>query len=178
MSARSRFRILAFALVAAIVAAAARAQTVVPPLPLTGPHPVACTNVEQDFTRVKTGETAEMYWRGVASGGSERYVDALLVAPAAALATTFTAPDDDALYDRWAGHPVRYVFLACYPTTPANTRADYALPGGDVVPHMQRGDDSPILTATPSRLPVLLFSHGYGGSPLNGEYLSAILAFA
>jgi hypothetical protein len=178
MSARGRIVACAVAFVAACMARAAPAQTVVPPLPLAGPHPVACTNVEQDFSRVQAGETAGLYWRGVASGGTERYVDALLVSPSAALATTFTAPGDADLYDRWADQPVRYVFLACYPTTPANVRADYALPTGDVVPRMQRGDEAPILPATPARLPVLLFSHGYGGSPLNASYLHAIVAFA
>ena len=39
---------------------AAHGQTVVPPLPVVGPYPVACTNVEQDFARVPPGETADM----------------------------------------------------------------------------------------------------------------------
>ena len=62
-----------------------------------------------------------MYWRGVASDGAERYVDTLLVAPANALTRTFVAPGDTDLYDRWAGTAVDYVFIACYPTTAANT---------------------------------------------------------
>src|SRR6476619_1153341 len=66
----------------ALVALTARAQTVLPPVPISGPYPVACTNIEQDLTRVAAGETAEMYWRGASSGGKERYVDALLVSPA------------------------------------------------------------------------------------------------
>jgi hypothetical protein len=79
---------LILGVMAACVAAAAHGQIVVPPLSPTGPYPVACTNVEQDFSRVPAGETAEMYWRGVASGGNERYVDALLIAPASALSST------------------------------------------------------------------------------------------
>jgi len=156
----------------------AHAQSVVPPLPVTGPYPVACTNVEQDFTRVAHGETPDMYWRGASSGGKERYVDALLVAPAAALTSTFVAPGDKDLYDRWAGTPVSYVFLGCYPTTPDNARADYVLPDGGVVPHMQRGSEGPLLPASPAQLPVLLFSHGYAGSPLTGIYLRGLIAFA
>jgi hypothetical protein len=85
---------------------AAHGQTVVPPLPIVGPYPVACTNVEQDFARVPRGETADMYWRGVTSGGKERYVDALLVSPTGALTSTFAAPNDTDLYDRWAGTSV------------------------------------------------------------------------
>jgi dienelactone hydrolase len=154
------------------------AQSVIPPLPITGPYPVACTNVEQDLSRVPQGETASLYWRGVASGDTVRYIDALLVSPSQALTSTFAVPGDGELYDRWAGHPVSYVYLACYPTTAANVRADYTLPGGVVVPRMQRGAEAPILPASPSRLPVLLYSHGYGGSPLDGNYLSALVAFA
>jgi hypothetical protein len=68
--------------------------------------------------------------------------------------------------------------LACYPTTPDNPRADYVLPDGSVVPRMQRGGEAPLLPSSPSQLPVLLFSHGYGGSPLTGIYLRALIAFA
>jgi len=136
------------AVTATCLAGAARSQTTVPPVPATGPYPVACTNVEQDFSRVPGDETADMYWRGSASGGKERYVDALLVTPASALTSTFVAPSDVDLYDRWAGQQVTYVFLACYPTTAANTRADYALPGAGVVPRMQRGSEAPIKIAS------------------------------
>ena len=165
------------AVAAMCLAAAAQGPINVPPVSTTGPYPVACTNVEQDFSRVPGDETAEMYWRGDASGGKERYVDALLAAPASALVSTFVAPSDEDLYDRWAGKQVTYVFLACYPTTTANTRADYPLPGAGVVPRMQRGSEAPILSATPARLPVLLYSHGYGGSPLTGNYLRAMISF-
>jgi hypothetical protein len=150
----------------------------VPPLPLTGPYPVGCTNVEQDLSRLPAGETAQMYWRGVSTGGTTRYVDALLASSADTLRSTFTAPPDPDLYDRWAGTAVDYVFLACYPTTAANARADYSLPGGGVVPRMQRGSEMPLLPDNAGRLPVLLYSHGYGGSPLTAGYLDALIAFA
>src|SRR6059058_5912361 len=96
----------AAALCAALLACVATppaAQVVIPPLPARGAYPVGCTNVEQDFSRVGAGETADMYWRGVAGDGKERYVDGLLVAPANALTKTFVAPADPDLYDRWAG---------------------------------------------------------------------------
>ena len=165
------------AIAIALLSLGVHAQTV-PALPITGPYPVACTNVEQDLGRVPAGETPEMYWRGASSGGKERYVDALLVSPANALTSTVTPPNDADLYDRWAGRPISYVFLACYPTTSDNLRADYVLPLGGVVPRMQRGGDAPLLPASPSRLPVLLYSHGYGGSPLTNTYLDALVAFA
>lgn len=167
----------ALAIMAACVGAAG-AQTSLPPMPTTGPYPVACTNVEQDLSRVASGEIAQTYWRGSAAGDTERYVDSLLVAPANALVTTFVAPSDDDLFDRWSGKTITSVYLACYPTTAANTRADYSLPGADVVPRMQRGSEPPILPDSPTKLPVLLYSHGYGGSPLSGNYLRAMTAFA
>lgn len=162
----------------ALLAHEVAAQSVIPPLPTTGPHPVACTNVEQDLSRVPPGETASMYWRGVASGDKLRYVDQLLVSPGDALTSTFTAPGDRDLFDRWAGQSVGYAYLACYPTSGSNARADYALPGGIVVPKMQRGGEAPILPSSPAKWPVLLYSHGYGGSPLDGNYLNAMVAFA
>jgi hypothetical protein len=133
----------------ALTAVVALGQTVLQPVPTSGPYPVACTNVEQDLTRVSSGETTDMYWRGASSGGKERYVDALLVSPTNALKATITPPNDGDLYDRWAGTPVSYVYLACYPTTADNARADYVLPLGAVVPKMQRGDQAPLLPASP-----------------------------
>src|SRR4051812_20853252 len=44
---------------------------VMPPLG-TGPYPVACSNIAQDFTRVAPGETAQQYWEGVPNGGTSR----------------------------------------------------------------------------------------------------------
>lgn len=166
------------AILLACTATALPAQTVVPPMSGAGPNPVGCTNVEQDFSRVPSGETADMYWRGVASDGKERYVDALLVSPASALTATFVAPGDADLYDRWAGTPVDYVFIACYPTTATNTRADYVLPGGAVVPRMQRGAEPPMLPASPASLPLIVDSHGYAGSPLGDAYLAAMVSLA
>src|SRR5688572_72342 len=148
-----------------------------PPLPNPGPHPVGCSNVEQDFDRVPPGETAQMYWRGLATADAERYVTALLADPAHALVATFTAPGDPTLYARWSGQSLTYALLVCYPTTQANDRADYPLPNGNRVPRMQRGADAPLLPG-PGRHPVLLFSHGYAGSPLTHTYLDALVAFA
>jgi hypothetical protein len=162
---------------AGLVVSSIVAAQPLPPLPKPGPHPVGCSNVEQDFDRVPPGETAQMYWRGFASADAERYVTALLTDPEHALVATFTAPADQALYARWAGKTVTYALLVCYPTTQANDRAEYALPNGNHVPRMQRGAEGPLLPA-PGRHPVLLFSHGYAGSPLTHTYLDALVAFA
>src|SRR5688572_23997461 len=168
-------RLAAFAALLA-VASIVVAQPL-PPLPNPGPHPVGCSNVEQDFDRVPPGETAQMYWRGLATADAERYVTTLLADPAHALVATFTAPGDPTLYARWSGQSVTYALLVCYPTTQANDRADYPLPNGNRVPRMQRGAEAPLLPG-PGRHPVLLFSHGYAGSPLTHTYLDALVAFA
>ncbi len=154
------------------------AQSVVPPVPASGPHPVACSNIEQDFSRVAPGSSAEDYWRGLTTEEGERYVVSLLSSRQDALVATFVAPDDAALFARWRGRTIEYAILACYPTTAANARADYPLPNGKNVPRMQRGAEAPILPPTPTRLPVLAFSHGYAGSPLSDSYFEAQLAFA
>ena len=43
---------------------------------------------------------------------------------------------------------------------------------------MQRGAEAPILPASPARLPLIVDSHGYAGSPLNDAYLTAMVSLA
>jgi predicted dienelactone hydrolase len=164
---------------AATVAAAAFAQQppVAPPIG-AGPHPVACSNVEQDFTRVAPGVPVEAYWDGVSSGGTTRYVTDLLVDAAHAFVVQRSLPNDSELYGPYAGATVAYANFVCYPTDFANSRADYALPTGNVVPRMQRGAEAPIFPAGGSPWPVLLFSHGLSGSPLSGDYIEVVKYFA
>ena len=168
----------ACAALCAFGATLAFAQSVVPPIPAGGPYPVACSNIEQDFSRVAPGSSAEDYWRGLTTEESEHYVVSLLSSRQDALVATFVAPDDASLFARWRGKTIEYAILVCYPTTADNARADYPLPNGRSVPRMQRGAEPPILPSTPARLPVLAFSHGYAGSPLSGTYFDAQLAFA
>lgn len=172
--------LLATAASAALMAAASHADSLqeVPPLPLAGPYPVACSNVAQDFGRLPAGEPVELTWEGFPrSDGSPRYATDLLADPANTLIARPRAPDDGTLYGPWRDTTLTYVVIVCYPTSAANTRADYPLPNGKAVPRMQRGSEAPILPAG-GRWPVLLFSHGYGGSPLSNDYLDAINVFA
>lgn len=151
----------------------------VEPRPLAGPHPVACSNVEQAFSRLPAGEPVELTWEGYPrADGSPRYVTDLLADPANTLVAHFTAPDDRTLFGPWRAATLTYVLLVCYPTTASNPRADYGLPNGRVVPRMQRGSQEPLLPASGGRWPLLVFSHGYGGSPLSNDYLEAIAVFA
>ena len=152
---------------------------VVPPLPLPGPYPVACTNVAQDFTRMSSGENAQDYWEGnPRSDGSQRYVTDLLADPFTTLNVIRLVPDKGDLYGSFAGHYVQYVIIVCYPTTADNPRACYQLPNGVVVPHMQQGADAPLFADPSAHFPLLLFSHGLSGSPLDSEYLRAITILA
>ena len=45
---------------------------VVQPLPLPGPHAVACSNVLQDFSRVGAGVDVKSYWEGMPSANGPR----------------------------------------------------------------------------------------------------------
>ena len=67
----------------------------------------------------------------------------LLADPDNTLIATVTAPQDSDLYGEFAGQEVKFVVIACYPTTADNPRPDYPLnppQTGRVVPHMQTGD--------------------------------------
>lgn len=159
---------------------AAPAPTViVQPLPVPGPYAVGCSNVVQDFNKVAAGADAASYWEGSAStDGVPRYVTDLLADPGNTLIARVTAPNDSNLFGSFAGQEVAFVVLACYPTTDTNSRPDYPLPPGKVVPHMQTGSDAPLFADASARYPVLAFSHGYSGSPLSGDYLLALTIFA
>jgi predicted dienelactone hydrolase len=152
---------------------------VVLPLPLPGPNAVACSNVEQDFSRVAPGEDVTGYWEGVPrASGAPRYATDLLADPANTLSITVSVPNDDNLYGSFAGQQVPFVVLVCYPTGAANLRPDYLLPTGRVVPHMQTGADPPLFGNAASRYPMIAFSHGYGGSPISNDYITALSVFA
>ena len=159
--------------------AAALPTTVYPPLTFPGPYSVACSNVMQDFTRLRSGEDVQAYWEGVArDDGSPRYITDLLSDPAHTLSASVTAPADSDVYGSFAGQTLPYVVIVCYPTASTNTRPDYAMPNGKSVPHMQQGSDAPLWPDATTRFPVLLFSHGYLGSPTSNDYIDAIATLA
>ncbi len=169
------------ALATLIFAAAslARPATVVPPLALPGPYPVACSNVAQDFSRMAPGEDVQAYWEGVPrADNSARYITDLLSDPANTLSFSLAVPSDASIYGSFAGARVPVVVLVCYPTLASNSRADFPLPNGKVVPHMQRSDDAPILADRTAAYPLILFSHGYLGSPLSNDYPDAMSVLA
>lgn len=166
----------AFALAAA-GHAAAQWDLAVAPLPPVGQYAVACSNLEQDFTRVQPGEPVEAYWEGLPRGATPRFVTDLLVDPARSLTYQVAYPDDASVFGSFAGRTMPYVLVVCYPTDPSNARPDYPLPTGNVIPRMQRGSDAPIFAA-PGRWPLLLYSHGLSGSPISGDYIKSLAQFA
>ncbi|MEO8738590.1 MAG: hypothetical protein ABI537_02670 [Casimicrobiaceae bacterium] len=160
-------------------AASADPELVVPPMPLPGPYPVACSNVAQDFSRLVQGESAQSYWDGAPRGDSSpRYITDLLADPGSTLSASVTAPGDSELFGSFAGQTYLYVILVCYPTSAANSRADYPLPSGKSVPHMQRGSEAPLLADAAAHYPFLLFSTGLKGSPLGDDYIEGIQTLA
>jgi len=150
---------------------------VVPPLPPVGHYAVGCSNVEQDFTRVPPGESAQAYWEGLPRGNTPRFVTDLLVDPVHALVYQQAFPDDSGIFGSFAGRTMPYALIVCYPTEPSNARADYVLPTGNVVPHMQRGGEAP-LVLNDARWPAVLYSHGLGGSPISGDYIKSLAQMA
>ena len=154
-------------------------STVVPPLPLPGAYSVACSNVAQDFSRVAPGEDVDGYWEGSPSAnGTSRYMTDLLADPANTLSVTVTTPNDANLYGSFAGKQVLFVVFACYPTVADNPRLDYPLPTGTVVPHMQTGADPPLFADATIRYPMIVFSHGYSGSPISKDDIAVLSVFA
>ena len=154
-------------------------SSVVAPLALPGPNAVGCSSVAQDFSRLAPGEDATGYWKGSPSAsGAPRYATDLLADPANTLSVSVSAPNDASLYGSLAGTQLAYVVLACYPTGTANPRADYPLPTGDVVPHMQTGAEQPLFADAAARYPVILLSHGYSGSPIGSKDLAVLSVFA
>ena len=160
-------------------AAGAQPSLTVPPRVAPGKYPVACSNVAQDFARLLPGEDVQDYWEGVSrADGTPRYITSLLSEPAAAVNALVRVPADTDLYGSFAGTTMPYVMIVCYPTAADNSRPDYPLPNGKSVPKMQRGGDAPWWPDAVTRFPILLFSHGYLGSPISNDYIDAVALLA
>jgi predicted dienelactone hydrolase len=189
-----------FALLAACAALTAHGYNhtlVATPLPL-GPLNVACSNIEQDTSKLAPGAAPSDYWEGFPVNGTDHYIDEILAHPGAPFQYAAPVPDQSSLYPGHAGQNVTFVALVCYPTPAANTDPNYTLPGGsgNVVPHMALPGAAPNLVSafeyqvrmtgghtdppinSPQQLPVIVFSHGLTGSPIDDGYIQAIVALA
>ena len=147
---------------------------------LPGPYPVGCSNVAQNFALAPSDDDRGNYWEGTSIGGQGHYVTQLLVEPQGALTYNVDVPDVRDLFTTYAGQPVPYAAIVCYPTSADNTRPDYPYDAAPTkfVPKMQRGSEPPLWADANARYPVLLYSHGLSGSPLSGDYLHTITLFA
>ena len=160
-----------------------------------GKFNVACSNIQQDASRIAPGAAAIDYWEG----RNGHYVTDLLVSPQPTTAFMVAVPDDRALYVNHHDSNVQYAAIICYPTPNSNTDPNYALPGsGDVIPHMQPagqppkfisvGDYGQVLglpptdfnevEALPMKLPTIVFSHGLTGSPISSGYVDVLVEMA
>ncbi len=173
MSIPKRTSLIVAILTLGVAGALPAAAETYPPLP-PGPFAVGCSSVEQDFTRLQGGESPQQYWEGIpADNGRARYVTDLLTNPATPV-ISFTVPDDGELYGKLSGKPFNAALIICYPSAVDAGRMAYALPNGVSVPAMQRGSEGPIFADPSARWPLLEFSHGLSGSPLDPEYIGAM----
>lgn len=151
---------------------------------LNGKYPVGCSNVEQDFSRLRAGEAASDYWEGNPLSDGSHYVTELLVSPADVLTYKVTVPTTSQIdvFEKQGGKQLQYAAITCYPTTAANTRADYVLPSGVKVSKMQRGAEAPMIGVNPDvtdgKWPLLVMSHGLAGSPLGDDYVQVMARLA
>ncbi|MCY7387850.1 MAG: hypothetical protein LH481_07265, partial [Burkholderiales bacterium] len=162
----------------------ARNQSVEYPPLAPGAFPVACSNLAHDTARMnQLGGTLDDYW----SGANDHYVGDILLEPDI-LKTSPRVPDND-LYVGRRNSLVEFAIITCYPTDTSNNRADYLLPDGRRIPHMQRGGQASILASQPcvaifpappgcGRWPLLVFSHGLAGSPVDGKSIDFLVRLA
>ncbi len=176
------FLAVAFALASVFSGVVSASAGITPSL--NGKYPVGCSNVEQDFSRLRAGEAASDYWEGNPLSDGSHYVTELLVSPANALTYKVAVPTTSEIdvFEKQGGKQLQYAAVACYPTTSANTRADYVLPSGVKVAKMQRGAEAPIIGANPEatdgKWPLLVMSHGLAGSPLGDDYVQVMARLA
>ena len=158
-----------------------------------GPFNVACSNVAQDASRVAPGLIPADYWEG-----RDHYVTELLSQRDTAITYNVRAPLDPIAYPGNFGRNVEFAAIVCYPTPAANKDPNYILPGtGDTVSHMQQPGvapkiiglneyvqglgsflDPPVPASVPAKIPLIMYSHGLGGSPISSGYLETIALLA
>ena len=181
---------------ASLAAAAYNHELEVNPLS-PGKFAVACSNIEHDLGRMaQLGGVPTDYWEGHEVNGQQRYITDVLAQPGTAIQFDAQVPFRFELYPSRFGQRVPFAALVCHPTPRTNTDPGYTLPGaGGVVPHMQRPGAVPQLVSdaeyaqtlglntsdasgNPAQLPLIVYSHGLGGSPLGKGYIDVMVQLA
>ena len=172
-----------FAAISALAALPNHSIEMAPVAP--GPYPVACSNLAQDSARAaQLGVPLDDFW----IGADNHYIADILLEPADTLVARPRVPNDE-LYPQRRNTTVEFVVITCYPTTAGNTRPDYLLPDSQRIPHMQRLGQSPLLAQQAciaifppppncGRFPLLVFSHGLAGSPVDGKSIDFLVRLA
>ena len=161
-----------------------------------GRFAVACSNVEHDMARLASlGGAPVDYWEGNEVNGRARYITEILAHREEAFTFNVSVPDKPQLYPTlWFQRP-DFAAIVCHPTPRSNSDPNYTLPdNGGTVPHMQPAGEAPKLisqteyaqtlgvtlepAAGPARLPLVVYSHGLGGSPLGKGYLDIAVELA
>jgi hypothetical protein len=126
--------------------------------------PVASTNIVVNESLIRPDLTFDHYlW-----GGAEYYLDQILAHPQEAFSFRAEVPADESLYRNAAGTDPPVVGVILYPTSEANDRPGYALPGADhAFPRMQRPGETPLWPDPLTRYPLIINSHGLNTSPVN-----------
>jgi hypothetical protein len=186
----NRFAVFALTALLALPAAAYNHVNTVAPT-AQGPFNVACSNVAQDASRIAPGLIADDYWEG-----RDHYVTELLSDPGSAIVYDVRVPFDPLVYPGNFGRNERFAAVVCYPTPASNNDPNYVLPSsGEIVPHMQPVGRAPKLIGVseylsafnvaidppppgPMRMPLIIYSHGLGGSPISSGYLQTIALLA
>ena len=180
----------------ALPAAALNHEDVVTPI-APGRFAVACSNVEIDTRRLaQLGGTAADYYEGHTVNGSVRYITDILAQPDTAFRFQERIPFKPWLYPTLALQRPEFVALICHPTSRTNDDPNYDLPdNGGRVPHMQRPHALPKLISAAeyaqtaglpvdpaqtgaARLPLIVYSHGLGGSPVGKGYIDVATQLA
>ena len=183
---RSRFQVWVLALAALLSAPVLGAGHNLTMDPVAaGPYPVACSNLAHDPAKLtQLGGSLDDYW----TGNNGHYIGDILLEPAATTGISPLIPDEG-LYPGRRNTHVDFVMLVCYPTDTANTRPDYVLPNGQVLPRMQRAGQGPLLPAQPciaiypapagcGRWPLVAFVHGLDSTPLDSYSIDFLTRFA
>ncbi|MEH6458402.1 alpha/beta hydrolase [Chitinimonas sp. JJ19] len=169
---------LMLSLFANLASATGNHARVMPTPAATGPYPVACSNLALDTAAIaQAGVSLDQLWDGAIINGQMRYLTEVLAQPQAAINFNLAVPGDYSLYPRFANTALPMVSLVCYPTTANNPRPDYLLPDGRAIPHMDGAGELPLFPDN-NRYPLIMYSHGMGGSPLNEHALGSITRFA